>query len=241
VAHLYQLKNFDRDEETALVNELEVRLMEWNALPAVVNLYLQLALVNAMDPGQGQFDAKVLWLNEKDDVFEANPKPVKGNYVTTCNSESHKMISEYEKKLEKQTKDSDTALGYFKTSLGIKLSTLLKHHWQNPALTSYRKARASMDLVRQYMTTSPELVLVGIDNDFAKLSSSEVFIATLPESLSRSSHDSSTFRSKRNAIAFTFTLSLLIFIFIFEFVFVFFASIIAPELESTFEFSAIAF
>ena len=80
--------------------------MEWNAIPAVVDLYLQGEQVNAMDPGQGQFDAKVLWLNEKDQVFEAHPKPVKGNYVTTCNPESHKMISEYEKKLEKQTKDS---------------------------------------------------------------------------------------------------------------------------------------
>ena len=137
------------------MNELEVRLMEWNAIPAIVGLYLQLAQVNAMDAAQGQFDAKVLWLNEKDDVFEANPKPVKRNYVITCNPESHKMISEYEKKLEKQTKDSDIALGYFKSKLGIKLSTILKHHWQNPALTSYRKARASMDLVRQYMTTSP--------------------------------------------------------------------------------------
>ena len=74
-----QLKNFYRDEETALVNELEVRLMEWNAIPAVVDLYLHGAQVNAMDPGQGQFDANVLWLNEKDQVFEDNPKPVKGN------------------------------------------------------------------------------------------------------------------------------------------------------------------
>ena len=169
--HLYTLKEFDLREETALIEELSIRLQAWNATAEIVALHLALAAVNAMPEGAAKFQAQVAWLDQKNIDHHAHPKPVMPAYGKVFTSQAQSSITDYEKKSDKQKKDSDEALGYFKSKLGLKISSSMKTDWNDPTIISYHKACATMDFIRQYMTTNPQQVMVGIESDFAALKS----------------------------------------------------------------------
>ena len=146
--HLYTLKAFDLHEETVMIEELSIRLQAWNATAEIIALQLALQVVNAMPEGAAKFQAKIDWLDQKDIVHHAHPKPVMPAYAKVYTSQAQSSISDYEKKSDKQKKDSDEALGYFKSKLGLKTSSTMKADWNDPTISSYDKACATMDFVQ---------------------------------------------------------------------------------------------